>query len=1419
MRKNMARNYYIRNVNTHLLNVLENSYYIEVGTVGLSYLDRLLKGHILELREIIHAQILNEGIGKITADQNNDYDFQLNYLLSFRQKSSTHKFFLTAGLLKYRDESGLEKFAPIVLIPIDIDYQKRKIRLSAEPIFNRLLIRFLAKYKYNKQEDQNRFIDMYSNIRLNSSFAIDKACEDLASLFALAVTPVNFLTICNVEYYDFDIKKDFFSPERSIYESKEINIYKDYFKNVKAILPANLHQKHAILRAHNGESFAVDGKLGSGKTYTAINMIADAIASDKKVLYVNQDLDNVWEVEKNMKYFGLDNLVVNLTTKTSNIDVEPVILSTDSESKFNDEPIKFFDKLEDTRHKRIGGFTFDYLIEKQANLKKQYPDIKETHLEVRLERYEYLRVKELLSIVEKNLNIIGNFSDNMWRGLQPGVSKMLPSDIIQKTEDFYNYHKMLTKTLNAYCKTYNLKEPRNIHDLNNLMDHVLSFETAKPQPSWKTKEDRQKARMVLREIQEAIDDNYSAIDYYKANVNPDYKPGKMLDILTEILGKHLSITNDQSYINNIFENSISLDKLTNAILENIKIAHQEYNHTMDYFGFSNKHNVSLEFIKDMLTYLKMNSLPRQLAHEYVVNKKNFSVVGSIVYTNYQIIKKTQDIFKQIIIPGNKFTYLEAAELMDDSKTKKKLAFYFDSSLMRKRRIDKDELIKMISEYYHSGKNIINVLENKDNKIELEKYWEECSNFYELINKHQEYSKYIESFIKKQISLAPVNVNKVTTTLANIIKCDESANSQIDELRKYNINIDANNPGDKINGLSSWTNYLVKVINLRNEAYQLVNKRIIKFNDIIELIEQDNNYINLLDKLEKNESEYIRLLGDNYNKFDTIISDTGRSIDHFDDFIEKLNDPNDVDKLLSTKTFDKFVKDTMSLRSMHSDWFGHYRMFSVCFVHGQSYCQTASFPDVLKALKSFKDQSNEISNAIEIISALDEVKEYGLHNIVNEINSGNLNKHISATFCHSLYSMYISEFDKNHHILVDFNWIKSKFEEFEKNEQNYCLNNILALKRFANRKVKTKNVTAAFYEYNKHIEGTIKYSNLYLADLNIFNAELDVSKFDLVIVDDCHLSSANKYNRIALCKQVILLGDKTFQSSVSNSLLQRIGDYSVVQYANRYVKMTPKFNNIWNNSNRYIYSYETSVQIKSVNSIIEFSEKVVEYFMKNPNNILNVLIGNEESRREIYKAVVTILNMSYSYMDVIEILTYHIRLINVNDEGAKYVNDVFVYYSDFLEYDLAQINLIFKNFVVVENSVQIYYIANKNETINKEIEQDINKTMIKAVVKPKTYEGIAKAFYDDLETHGVKVKTGFGKFDITIQKSSKHPIAIIFEGSHDSNAFSVIDDYHYYYRQYTNRGWHIIIVYTYDLIDNYDKVFNQVLEEIEGKMNK
>ena len=73
--------------------------------------------------------------------------------------------------------------------------------------------------------------------------------------------------------------------------------------------------------------------------------------------------------------------------------------------------------------------------------------------------------------------------------------------------------------------------------------------------------------IMRREIQEAIDENYSLNLYYKENVKGEYKPGKMLDILTSILAKHLSITNDHHYVNRLVANNNELDILTNSILE------------------------------------------------------------------------------------------------------------------------------------------------------------------------------------------------------------------------------------------------------------------------------------------------------------------------------------------------------------------------------------------------------------------------------------------------------------------------------------------------------------------------------------------------------------------------------------------------------------------------------------------------------------------------------------------------------------------------------------------------------------------------------------------------------------------------------------------------------------------------------------
>lgn len=1415
MRKYNVRNYYIRNVNTHLLNVLEESYYIEIGTVSLGSLSKLLDGLVLELSEFVNFEILNEGIGKITNDNTSDVNFQLNYLLSYRQKSSTHKFFLTAGLLKYRDDSGLEKYAPIVLIPIDIDYQKGKIRLSSEPIPNRLLLRLLVKSKFNRQEEQRRYVESAMLTKLTNVNSIDKFCLEMAETFSMDINPSNYLTICNVEYFDFDLKQDLFDSERSVFENQESKIYKEYFSNISAILPTNLHQKHTLIRAHNGESFAVDGKLGSGKTYTILNIIADFIKRDKKVLYVNQDLDNIWEVERNMRYFGLENVLVNLTTKTSDIEINPVIFKEDKEYKFSYEPVNFFEKLQKERYRRIYGFTFNQLAEELAILKRKSNELVKLEIEEKLDYNEFLFVKKSLQTIENNFKEITDFSNNVWRDLQSGDGKISVSEVRERTEEFWKINQELYNIVKEFCKKYNIQEPSNIHDLNKLILHVFSFETAKPQANWKFKEEREKTRKALKEIQEAIDNNYVMQDYYKATVSSSYVPGTMLDILTEILGEHLSITDDHKYINNLLKNNQKLDHLINSISNNINKSVVLYKQFNSYFGFSQNNDLTYDFIKDTLNLLSNNVLPQELMSLYISHPDKAISVGREIYKNWKIILDIKNKIKNYLLQNVRFGYFEILDMIKNQGIKKQIGKYFDLTKMRKMRVEKETIVLLLNEYYSTSNKIKELLNSGNGKVEFEKYWNECSNFYLFISKHSEFKTNITYFVNKQLSTSPYSINKVTSILSELVKEINNTQENIKELKLYKININDSLPVKELNGLNSWINYLVKVVNLRKKVYEYIKKDSITINDIITLVDNDNEYINLLTKMESKEKEYISLLGNNYNKFDTIIGNTGSSIDHFDDFIERLKNPNDVDKLLRTKTFENFLKDINIIHTLHVEWFKHYRLFSICFTRGQATCQHSSFDVVYEILNNYKEKINQIERITEILNSLSAIKSYKLINIVNKIYKGELKEKLVDSFTYTIYSLYIQEFDKNSHILLDFNWIKSQFEEFEKNEKEYCLNNIIELKKHLVRKNKIKVQNIPFYAYNKQVDSTIKNNNLYLADLNIFNSDLDVSRFDLVLIDDCHLSSTNKYDPINKCKQVILFGDKSFKSSVSNTLLQRIGDAPINQYLNRYVKMSPKFNNAWNNNNRYIYSKETTIKTHSVNTIQEFAYRIVEFFGKNSSKVINIVIGNEFTKRELYVALVELLNMIYSPMDIIKILSYNIRLINVNDDGSRYVNDVFIYYTDFLEYESSAKNLIFKNFVVVDSSIQIYYLASKNEKTNKEIQADITKTIATSAVKPKHLDGIAKIFLEDLVERGVKATPGFGKLDIVVQKGNKQMFAIIFEGTNSNCSTSIIDDYHYYYRQYKNRDWDIKIIYSYDLIDHYDSILSNTISEIEG----
>lgn len=222
MKNKNERKYYIQSRNLHLMNILEEDYYVEIGVIDMKIFNRILNDEKIELSEFIDLELLSDGIGKITGDPIADVYYQLNYLINLRLKNSTCKFLLTAGIMKYIDDLKCEKYAPVVLIPFDFDYQHLEIIKNGDPVMNSKLIKYaLNDLKETLNNEDKRFLENYQNHKISTAKDIDDICLELARIMKTTVEPMSYLTIAFVEYPDFILDKEYMSIQSSMNEMTE----------------------------------------------------------------------------------------------------------------------------------------------------------------------------------------------------------------------------------------------------------------------------------------------------------------------------------------------------------------------------------------------------------------------------------------------------------------------------------------------------------------------------------------------------------------------------------------------------------------------------------------------------------------------------------------------------------------------------------------------------------------------------------------------------------------------------------------------------------------------------------------------------------------------------------------------------------------------------------------------------------------------------------------------------------------------------------------------------------------------------------------------------------------------------------------------------------------------------------------------
>lgn len=1407
--------YRIQSNNKHLKNILEENYYIELGCINYKVLSRLLAGEEIDIHECVYNELASEGIGKISSEVENSLVYQLSYLMHLRQKSSSCKIFLTCNILKYFNKQNQELYAPVVLIPILIDYQKGKIIKSSEAISNKLLLNELSSLTD---------LELTYPDRLNTLSQIDNFSFEISKKTHFDLQIGNFLTYANVEYPDFKRDNDIFDIERSIYELSPKVLNNEYYKNIKAVLPTNIQQKYVILKADKGESFAVDGRLGSGKTYTILNIVADKVAKGKKVLYVNQDNDAIDRFEKELYKHHMGIYTHNFE-RIYPIDHQIELLLPELKSDIKDVkiPEELFE-YEEAINEKHHGLTYQQATEMIAYLNNKYPNLELIPIESKLEHFEIARVYEALQRIEKNLNYIDELKDNIWANIEDYYNRQHRIELINSIAEYKKAQLDFNKYFTEFCTRYEIANPNNFIEAHRLVSDVRTFSLTKVPPKWSNKEVYAEAGAALAALSEDITTLKALERNYNKLVTIDYCKGDAEDILDTILYRH-SKENADKFVNQLLSPFSPLDAIINDLRNERKAIRYASDELEELLELRELPNDIYSFLTKIEQLLSHTNVQTNWVKMFVSNKAEHLNVNTTLENLITTSQELHDDILQYAIRPEMFKYENLKLMVNNERFEKIITSNFDRRVMRANKKSSDRLYQTILEFMDMVSEIIKMAGRYSliANMKMEDFCDSYRNWIDFTNNltPTEY-EYLVSLVQKNDLYYLLKNNNFLNIVSDFNERAEAITGIFNHMLIYGINIEGTGVLEKLSNIDEWIDYLRRVIKCKEQLYKLfINNASITYKDVLELVNMDREYYSLFDKTEEKGMYYYGLLGETYQGLYTDCNAISVLMEHFEAFQGKLVNRNHITSLLSTFGFKQMVEEYSVLEVLSERVQTAHRQFSKFFKGGQPILMECDLNQCVRIIRQYEVKTNQLTSMFEILESLKYFDKLGLYNLVTGIKNSTYTTLLAERYIYSTYKIYREEIINKHPILKNPFKILEFFESAEEAELSYCLNNIsnlLANVPNVDRRNKERRIVSThFNEYNKKIENELKNCNIFLVNVDIFNSDLNLTYFDTIIIDDCHIASSNKYHRIEEAKQVLLFGDKSFRTSVSNSLLNRINPGTIVHYNRRYYLASDNFKNEWSTNNQYIYNFNQKIEIVKQQNIKSMVEMIVHYYNQNPKHDLtiNIVVFSSNSRRQIYTELVNKLLENVDSLEVIKLLSTKFNIINGLTEDASYADEAIIFFDDIRENETSSQELIFKNFSNVADKVVIAYLDNKDEILNKETEQMIERLIVKNPQETSKPEGITQLIIEKMQERGVKAEAGFGLFNIIIKGQTTPNVGIIIEGSNKNGTYSLLDDYQFYYNEYIKNGWNVFTFFMEDIIDDLDKRINEVIFNVDN----
>ncbi len=1419
---------------SHLIDIYsDTSKYLELGTIHFAILKKLLKYEQINFKEIAFLPIQNFGIGKSTINNENlKSTMPYYYFNNVNQKNKPYQVFLTHGLIRYRDLQDKEIFSPLILIPVEIlfDGDEVYIQMISEPIENKPLLEYL---------DRAKKILIPSVDKLDTLGNIEKYFMNILKYSEFNFEFENYMTYAYVQKPEIIINQNKFNLSRQYDDF----LYENLFSEDHIVFYSKKHnrkQRRALMQAIEGESFVIAGRLGTGKTTVMKDIAVNAISSGKRVLYVSNVDNTLNEVNEFMKGKGLGYYVTNFTKPFSTFlkSDELKFVQGDLTRASNFDSLlsnyKYINDYQLAMTGRVLDHRFIDVVNELINLSRVDKEKIEIDNLSDIYKHEYLEIVDSVKTIQQSIGNFDNFKDSIWKDIPIINDIKYPNQVMFLIHQVYNGFDELKKYKDSLIENYKFVEISNYAFMKNIINNITQLPVQDVPKSWAEQDNYEKAKTEYHNLKNLI--------FTLQELEYD------LDIRFENLDK-FEIKKELEILYGSFFTSDNLDKINKIIDDRLEIVVTLNKITMQIDIF----NKAIHKIKNAIDYnfeLSNDVLNEVLAMSQTLldTKANSKFIKAIVRGEFEntyniankYFDKYNDINNQI---ENLFLDLELPNIEElDIKNKIQLIIDFERGLKLKRPY-RQIVSKLKAKDIENYKSVlINIKKSQQLEIEKEEvadkfialldcelkkeYLDDFKNLYDYVENIEDAhmkAKILKS-LRRISNLHENQTKNFSRVLSYFIKSHQKIIEMYKELLIHEF-VDEKNEFDEILKDIYSINSYIKKLNESNDTLYSMKKisrdEYIKAQDYYYLDETYNKIAEVKEELKFNK-EFPYLFGSIYKRQATDLAYLARVIQAYRLYVSSFESYSSAVNSLNPEVYSG-ITNVLNKSSVAIDDLNEvFKQYFKIFKNSVSQLYYGLFDDNLSNLLIQMENREDLITYLKITDNLQVLEKYHLYKLIEHIVSMERTTTLLTDFKFTYFSTLNDIYLKDNQYLRDYKTFELALKTtVEVEEEIMRAIEERIVRKIIRRSVNKYNMFGFKHlDYNAYLKKTNRIKHLVLTNTQILNNFIDPNLFDLILIDDAHIFSASEYVYALEGKQVIVSGELQFQEAALNNLISRISMGKSIELNYRYDIIPKGFKDFTRRLKAPIYNqyYE--------NYGVEIIEKgiykyVANLFTINKNCSVNLFIADAEVQRQAYDKIANfLLTNNFKEEEIIEIYKRQLNIVDLKKGYLINANYNVLFIQDYYELDTEYlvVNMI-DNLILTRKKLIIYdnkdFLSTKSNAIFlTELNKIINSRDVFKKPEPiGTIEKLISAleaeditcFASELGTFIIKV--GYSLYGITVYWDSR------------KTNYDILNEFRDIHSLKDPRIKKNIIVWSMELIENFDGVIQRILKEVAHDSGK